>query len=126
MNQPLIDILFQEEVYTIPSKPVVLLQQSWDTLADEEKQLLSKILAALKTSLDGVVVKTQPSFDLSQWKQKPERLIYFGEVPKGIPYYEVVQSDGVSIVAAVSLKNLVPDDAARKQLWGALKQLFSL
>lgn len=125
MSEPA-DILFQEEIYSIAPKPVVLLQQPWEALSDDEKQLLTKIIAALRTSLDAVVVRSQPVFDLSAWKQKPARLIYFGEVPKGIPYYEVVQSDGVALVAAASLKDLLPDDAARKQLWGALKQLFLL
>lgn len=126
MSESAADILFQEEIYSIAAKPVVLLQQPWEALSDEEKQLLTKIIAALKTSLDAIVIKSQPVFDLSTWKQKPSRLIYFGEVPKGIPYYEVVQSDGVALVAAASLKDLLPDDAARKQLWGALKQLFLL
>ncbi len=117
--------IYTEEVYQLEPLPTVLLTKPWTNVTDSETKLLEKILTALKLSFDKVTIKHQESFDLSIWQVKPHRLIYFGLVPAGIPYYQVIDVNGVSLVASESLENLLTNDPARKQLWGALKQLFS-
>lgn len=126
MNSVLFDSLFSEQLFAVPSQPVVVVNQPWEDIGVDERALLSKILAAIKLSLDSVTIKFQSSLDISSWRQKPKRLIYFGGLVKGVPQYEVIDANGVSIVASESLEDLLKNDASRKKLWQALKAQFSL
>ena len=126
MDSVLFESIFSEQLYTIGQPPVVLVTQPWNSITTEERTLLSKILAALKLSLDSVSIKNQPSLDLSQWIQKPRHLIYFGEAVKALPQYEVVEANGVSIVISESLKDLLSNESSRKKLWQALKKQFAV
>jgi len=117
--------IYTEEVYQLEPLPTVVITKPWVNITETETELLKKILTALKLSFETVTIKQQESFDLSTWVVKPRKLIYFGLVPAGIPYYQVIDVNGVSLVASESLENLLTNDPARKQLWGALKQLFS-
>lgn len=118
--------IYTEELYSIQLLPTVLLTKPWLEVSDAEKEQLSKILSALKLPLERVTIKFQPAFNLSGWNEKPEKLIYFGALPAGISYYEVIDVNGVSLVASESLEVLLGDESARKRLWGALRQLFSI
>lgn len=126
MESVFLDSLFSEQLFSVPTRPTIIVNQPWENIADEERMLLSKILAAVKLSLDSVTIKSQPSLDISPWLQKPKRLIYFGEQVKGVPRYEVIEANGVSIVASEGLKDLLKNDASRKRLWQALKAQFSV
>jgi len=119
-------IIYTEEIYKVKPLPTVLLSKPWTQVNELEKELLIKILLAVKLSLDKVTVKYQDTFDLSTWSDKPNKLIYFGPVPAGIPNYEVIDVNGVSLIASESLENLLANDPARKRLWGALRQLFPI
>jgi len=118
--------IYTEELYSIQQLPTVLLTKPWLEVNDAEKEQLSKILSALRLPMERVTIKFQPAFDLSGWNEKPEKLIYFGALPAGITYYEVIDVNGVSLVASESLAALLANEAARKRLWGALRQLFSI
>ena len=72
------------------------------------------------------IVSYQDSLDLSVWVEKPQRVIYFGKPVKGIPLYEAVEANGVTIVASQSLTDLASNEDARKKLWQALKKQFSV
>jgi hypothetical protein len=118
--------IYTEELYSLVAAPTVVLTKPWDTLNDAEREQLVKILSALRLPMEKVTIKFQPTFNLSVWNEKPEKLIYFGDLPAGIRYYEVIQVNGVSLVASESLEALLVNDPARKQLWVALRQLFSI
>ncbi|GHN01953.1 hypothetical protein WSM22_34420 [Cytophagales bacterium WSM2-2] len=126
METALFESIFSEQLYTVNTAPTIVITQPWEKIEIEERTLLSKILSALRLSLETVSIKYQPSLDLSHWAQKPKHLIYFGEPVKGLPQYEVVEANGVSIVISESLKDLLPNDATRKKLWLALKKQFSV
>jgi hypothetical protein len=66
------------------------------------------------------------TLDLSQWKEKPARLIAFGATAKGVPLYEVITTPETLLVLADTLDILNKDDGLKKRLWSCLKQLFSL
>jgi hypothetical protein len=119
-------IIYTEELYSIQPLPTVVITKPWPEVKDDEKEQLIKILSALKLPIERVTIKFQPAFDLSGWKEKPDKLIYFGSLPAGIAYYEVIDVNGVSLVASESLEALLADEPARKRLWGALRQLFSI
>lgn len=118
--------IYSEELYSIQPLPTVLITKPWIELKDPEKELLTKILSALKMPFERFTIKFQPTLDLSEWKEKPEKLIYFGAIPAGIVYYEVIKVNEISMVASDSLEALLVDEPAKKKLWGALKQLFSV
>jgi DNA polymerase III psi subunit len=95
-------------------------------ITSQEKVLLEKILTAIRHSLNSVTIKYQKSLDLSVWSEKPSHLIYFGVPVNGVPLYDLVQANGVSIVASERLQNLGANEEARKKLWQVLKKQFSV
>lgn len=120
----LFDSIYKEDVYSPAASPTIVIDQPWETIEKEERVLLSKILAAVKHSLDSVTIKHQPSLDLSPWKEKPRRVIYFGKPINGIALYEVLDTHGSMVVCAEKLKDLIKNDEAKKKLWQALKKQF--
>ena len=126
VNPVLFESIFPEGLFTNQPSPTIILDQPWVTITSVEKNLLEKILAAIKQSLNSVTIQYQDSLDLSAWVEKPQQVIYFGKAGKGIPLYETVEANGVTIVASESLNNLSSNEDARKKLWQALKKQFSV
>ena len=126
MNSFLFESLYPEGLFAIALPPTVILDQPWEAITSAEKTLLEKILTALKQSLNSVTIHHQDSLDLSVWATKPRHVIYFGKPVKGVPVYEVVEANVVSIVASESLNALSVNDDSRKKLWQALKKQFSV
>ena len=126
MDSILFESIYREQLFSVSMPPTVIVNQPWEKITSEERTLLSKILGALRLSLDSVLVKHHTTLDLSHWIQKPKHLIYFGDPVKGIKQYEVIEANGVSIVTSESLSDLQKNDASRKKLWQALKQQFSI
>jgi len=122
----LFESIFPEGIFSIHPSPAIILDQPWGTITVVEKMLLEKILVAIKLSLNSVTIQYQNSLDLSVWVEKPQRVIYFGKPVKGVPLYEVVEANGVTIVASESLGDLSSNESARKKLWQALKKQFSV
>lgn len=120
------DTIFTEELYQIRTLPTVVITKSWKEVSQAEQELLARILTALKLSIDGVTIVHQPKLDLSAFTIKPEKVIYFGALPAGLTHYERIEAQGVALVASEELEQLLTNDPARKKLWTALKQLFSL
>jgi len=126
MNQELFETIFQEEVFLLKPKPIVVINKAWESLGDKERELLAKIISALKITLDAVTVVSQPTLHVTSFHGKTSKLIYFGELPAGVSYYEVLESGNLSFICSESLSQLIDNETARKQLWQALKQLFSI
>ncbi len=126
MNQPLFESTFQEDLFQLGRRPVVVINESWEILGENERELLTKIISALKISIDSVTIVTQPTLDIASLKQKADRLIYFGILPAGVSRYEVLESDQLSFICSECLSDLLDNEPARKQLWMALKKLFSV
>lgn len=118
------DSIFQEEVYRIPVLPTVVLSVPWTELPEEQRTLLAKILQAVRLRPESVRVLYQKEFDLSEFQEKPALLIGFVAPPKGVPVYEVHRTSQTAMVFSESLAVLVGADAAKRKLWGALKDLF--
>jgi DNA polymerase III psi subunit len=120
------DFIFTTELYQIRSQPTVVITKPWKEVSQPEQELLARILTALKLSIDGITIVHQPKLDLSAFPVKPEKVIYFGALPAGLAHYERIEAQGVAVVAAEELEQLLTNDPARKKLWAALKQLFSM
>ncbi len=126
VNPVLFNATYSEELFSIFPAPTLIIDQPWETITPSERILLEKILTAIKQSLHSVTIKYQTSLDLSNWVAKPKQIIYFGKPIKGIPLYEVMDANEVSIVASENLSGLSQNDEARKKLWQALKKQFSV
>jgi DNA polymerase III psi subunit len=126
MNQEQLEATYQEDIFQIKPKPIVVINERWEKLGDKERELLTKIIAALRMSLDAITIVSQPTLKISSFLGKTKRLIYFGELPAGVAYYEVLESGEISFVCSENLSQLIDNEEARKQLWQSLRKLFSL
>ena len=126
MDQEVFLTIYQEEIFQIKTKPFVVINEPWEKLGEKERELLTKIISALKISIDSITIVSQPTLDLSSFAGTTHKVIYFGDLPIGISRYEVLESGGLSFVCSENLTQLIDSEASRKQLWVALKRLFSV
>lgn len=116
--------LYQEELYKIKSKVLIVLSKPWSEVGDEEIILLGKILNAVKLSLAAVQIITRVDFTAEDFKRyQPTCIIAFGSILKdSTKKYETLSIAGVPIVVADELLQL--DEVRKKNLWLTLKQVF--
>lgn len=126
MDQEVFETTYQEEIFQIKPKPVVVINVGWEKLGEKERELLTKIISALKISLDSITIASRPNLETTSFKGKTNKLIYFGDLPTGMSPYELIESDDLSFICSESLTQLLDNEASRKQLWVALKKLFSV
>lgn len=126
MNPEVISDLYQEEIYKLPKRTVVIIPVPWHQLSEESIQLLTKILAAVKLSPSAVRIITLKKFeDPSKLPEAPSNIILFG-VPTN-PMINLYQPDnfkGIPTISADALELL--DDSRKKNLWVALKSTFAV
>jgi hypothetical protein len=116
---------FAEELYSLPPKVLVIIPKPWNQVNDEERELLSRILSAVKLSLAAVQILVFQKFvtaDVSVFA--PRYIIAFGvSIAATHEMYEVYESDGITTLQSENLDQL--DDPRKKKLWKALRQIFS-
>lgn len=124
MSKNLLEYLYQEEVYRIPSRPLLLIPEEWNELGDEEQRLLKKIVGALNKDLNEFQIIACNTFDIDDFRiHNPETILSFGSIPVfPVPYYEVAERGQVKLLLSDTLKSL--DEEKKKKLWSALKKLF--
>jgi ABC-type cobalamin transport system ATPase subunit len=119
-----LEALYQEDIYLLRSRTLVVLDKPWDHLTEADQTLLAKILGAVRLTLAGVqIISSEHVSDTLIKTFRPDRVIIFGSTFENLRRYEHVTRDGVSIVLADSLNEL--DDLRKKNLWGALKQMLA-
>lgn len=125
-----IEHLYQEELYNIRSKILVIIPVPWDRMSESEQFLLSKILTSIKQTLSSVQIlsiKDAEADDLLIYR--PSAIIAFGsilKVPGHViqPYTPFKHRESV-ILQADNLSEL--EDATRKKnLWNALRGIFQV
>lgn len=126
MNSTIAENLFQEELYQIPGKIIVVIPKAWNEVSDEEKTQLSKIMNALKISVNAVHILCLQSVSLNTLLPlSPSKVISFGvPVNPQIKSYENTVLEGVNIIQADALDGL--DDTQKRNLWIALKGMFNI
>jgi hypothetical protein len=122
--QEIFESTYPEELYLIQPRVTVVIPVPWAEVKEEEKVLLSKILSAVKQSLNSVVIRQQPHLDLSVWAEKPERVLCFSPA-EGLPKFEVLPEQGTSVIVSLPLPELLTNDEAKKKLWAGLRVMFS-
>lgn len=118
--------LYQEEIYLVRPRTLVLLDKAWTDIPENERTLLTKILGSVKLSLATVQILHRESADLNELSAlNAERVIAFGTRLSPVhKQYEYVPVDGYHVIVSHSLSAL--DDARKKNLWLALRQMFGL
>ena len=118
--------LYTEELYKTSSKVIVVLSKPWAEVTEEERTVLSKMLVAVKLSLASVQIIAKKEFSLEDLSAfDPTKVLAFGASLKSTSkLYENFTIKGVSVILAESLEKL--DDAKKKGLWLALKQMFGI
>jgi DNA polymerase III psi subunit len=117
------DVIFTEELYLI-RRTTLIFSQPVDTISEQDRTLLDKILQAVKLSFHDVTVVHQSTLDLGALAMRPKRVIYFGTPVTGLSPFEVISVDGSSIVLAPALSALHNDPASKQKLWIALRTMF--
>lgn len=124
-----IEQLYQEELYNLGPKVLIIIPMQWDTLPESDQVLLSKILAFIKRSLSSVQVLASTEVDTNDLLvYRPSRIIAFGSLikasGKSIQSYQPYENDPVVVLQADSLDQL--DDQKKKVLRNALKEMFQV
>src|SRR5687768_14253808 len=118
--------LYHEDLYLLPSRTLVLLDKPWEKLSETDQALLLKILSSVKLSLAAVQIihcEDLSINDVERWL--PKRVIAFGvRVSPVQKSYECVPINGLPVILSDGLSGL--DDAKKKNLWLALKQMFGI
>lgn len=126
MNAEVVTDLYQEEIYHLRQKTIVVISVPWNQLNDGSIQLLAKILASVKLDLSSVRIISLPRLDdVSGLPEYPSHIISFG-VPTSPPIelYQPSKLMGVPIITADELDLL--DDSRKKNLWAGLKAMFAV
>ena len=121
-----LESLYTEELYKVPSKVVVVIPKSWNEISEDEQLVLSKMLVAVKLSLAAVQIVSKPKFSLEDFQAfPPQKVLAFGSAFNGSSkLYEHLSVNGTSVILADALGLL--DDAKKKSLWLALRQMFGI
>ena len=121
-----VESLYQEELYLIPGKVLIVLAKSWPLVTDDERVVLSKMLGALKLNLATVQVLALPAFSLNDITCfGPSKILCFGVLPAEVSnLYELATVDNTMIIAAEAIDKL--DDAKKKTLWLELRKMFGI
>ena len=115
--------LFTEELYTIPPAVTIILSQPWESISEDQKTLLSKILGSVKIGLASSRIIQRQAVTEDELKEiGGQKILLFGTQAQINPY-EHIQAQGFSVIRADELGAL--DDAKKKSLWLALKTMFA-
>lgn len=120
------EYLYQEELYVLPGQTIVLIDRPWVELSDDERLLLQKILGSVKLTLAQVSILHQAQVTLDALRAiNAERVISFGaRVIELQAPYQLTMVGEIPVIGADSLRAL--DDAKKKSLWLALRQMFKI
>lgn len=124
-----IEHLYQEELYNLGPKVVVIIPVPWGTLPEADQLLLSKILGSVKRTLASVQILTLIEADTDDLLlYRPSTIIAFGSSlkvsGKTIQSYKSLRNEQVVVLQADRLDQL--DDAKKKNLWNTLREMFQV
>lgn len=124
-----IEHLYQEELYNIGQKVLVIIPQPWDAMSESDQTLLSRILGSVKRSLASVQLlslKDAETDDLLFYN--PSKIIAFGTTlkvtGKSIPPNKPFRHSQVTLLQADNFEQL--DEPKKKVLWYALREMFEV
>lgn len=119
------EFLYQEDLYKATDTTLILIDRPWTSISEADKVLLSKILGSVKISLEQVNILHVDKISLHDIVQyNPIRIIAFGtSIAESEGTYKNQKQGNTSFITSEALSVL--DDVKKKNLWGALKQMFA-
>jgi hypothetical protein len=126
LNPLVAESLFQEDLYQIPGKVLIIIPVAWDAVTQEEKSILTKILAALKLNLETVQIISRSAVAIETLLPfSPAQIISFGvSFQPEVKSYETVIVNDIKVICADALHML--DDQKKRNLWLALRSMFGI
>lgn len=117
---------FKEPVYKYSDDTVVIIDRAYESLSVSDVQLLEKILSAVKRHMHAVRIITLRDPDSGQLTALHAKyIISFGCKTKDPqPTYQTIGMNTTKMILADSLDQLT--DQRKKDLWAALKQMFTV
>src|SRR5687767_9366122 len=118
--------LYTDDIYRINSQVIVVIDKEWSSVSEDQKALLNKILGSVKLSLAAVHIISRSDLSLKSLHfLSPSKVLVFGaQLEENIKPYESTIIQGTTVIKADHLAEL--DDARKKSLWLALKQMFGV
>jgi hypothetical protein len=117
--------LFQEPLYQIPVNVIVVISKPWEKYSAEEKALLAKILGSVKIELASVRLLVYAALTQREIENLAgQKVLIFGTETLELKPYENIQAQGFTMIKADDLSAL--DDAKKKSLWLALRNMFGI
>ena len=119
------NFLYQEDLYQASESTIVLINQPWAAISEADKLLLSKILNSVKISIEQVTILEANTISLNALLHyNPVRIIAFGtSITESEASYKNQQQGKTAFITSDALSAL--DDVKKKNLWAALKQMFT-
>lgn len=121
-----IEQLYQEELYNVGPKVLVIIPTPWDNVSEEDQLLLSKILVFISQSLSSVQILSSQDVDISKLIYRPIRILSFGSrvsfSGETVQSYKLFTAGQISILQVDRLGEL--DPAKKKILQNSLKDMF--
>lgn len=116
---------------------ILVNEENFPFLSDENLQFLTGILAACKLGMADVALvnaaKTAGlNYPLLNDELKPSVILFFGTdpaaagLPLQFPHYQLQKYNSQTFLSAPSLKTLAEDKEEKKKLWLSLKTLFNV
>ena len=112
---------------------VVLVASDDEVLGQKEKTFLLKIMRAVKRQEDDILIvnckkATQDHIESLLTSHNPRHLLDFDSgklaLSAALPYYEVKQQKGMSLVKAHALSRIEQELTLKKALWKVLQEIF--
>lgn len=127
MSEPAVfEALYPEELYAFSAPVLVIVSRPWAEISAEQRTVLSKMLVAVRLSLDAVQIITRKEFTPEELEPyQANRVLSFGaNLKTPAAPYQLVTLNGMSLIISDGLEQL--DDLKKKNLWLALRQMFGI
>ncbi len=116
---------------------ILVNEEDFPFLNDEDLQFLTGILAACKLSMADVALvnaagSTSLNYQLLNSELAPSIVLFFGTEPAAtglplqFPHYQLQKYNGQTFLSAPALKILSENKEEKKKLWLSLKTLFNI
>jgi hypothetical protein len=118
--------IFNNELYQLPERIIVLIPVPWENMSEDQINQLSKILSYVKFSLESVQILTYAEVAASDLDVfKPSVVLSFGtELIPPLSLYETHTVKGTPVIYSAALGSL--GDSEKRNLMSALKEAFKL
>ena len=124
MNSEIFAMTFEEELYRIPLPVTVVLGKPWHAVTQDEQLLLTKILGAVKQSLNAVTILHVDNPVIGDFPDGSRTLSFGPTLSPTVAPYTIHRAGNSVFIQADPLSVLEPDAAKKKELWTAMKQAF--